>query len=47
MLDRLPPPAEPGGMLAYFRGQRVVGPGRRLLRLEEVEPGTPMASYDE
>ncbi|WP_194152294.1 phytanoyl-CoA dioxygenase family protein [Muricoccus nepalensis] len=45
MLDGPPPPADPGEMLAYFRAQRVVGPGRRLMRLEEVEPGTSMASY--
>lgn len=45
MLESPPAPAETGEMLAYFRGQRVVGPGGRLMRLDEVEPGTSMASY--
>jgi hypothetical protein len=47
-LAMLPPFAIPGGVAAiteFLRGEKVTGPGGRLMRLEDLPAGTGMASY--
>jgi hypothetical protein len=47
-LAMLPPLAISGGLEAvagFLRGEKVVGPAGRLMRLDDLPPGTGMASY--